>query len=96
MKVDPQLDKLGLDEMRAVNVTVMMKSGEKFTQQQLYRSGHWKNPLSDETLRDKFRDLAGRVISPAAVKSIETTVASLEKQAEPGPSLGAALQDLRG
>jgi 2-methylcitrate dehydratase PrpD len=82
--------------MRAVNVTVTMKSGEKHTHQQLYRSGHWKNPLSDETLRDKFRDLAGRVLTEAAVKSVEATVASLEKQAQPGPSLGAALQDLRG
>jgi 2-methylcitrate dehydratase PrpD len=96
VKVDSKLDALGPDEMRAVNVTVTMKSGEKLTEKVLYRSGHWKNPLSDETLRDKFRDLAGRVLTEAAVKSIETTVASLEKQAQPGPSLGAALQDVRG
>jgi 2-methylcitrate dehydratase PrpD len=96
VKVDPKLDALGLDEMRAVNVTVTMKSGEKFTQQVLYRSGHWKNPLSDEMLREKFRDLAGRVLKPAAVKLIENTVASLETKAEPGPSLGQALQDIRG
>lgn len=95
VKVDPKLDALGLDEMRAVNVTVTMKSGEKHTHQQLYRSGHWKNPLSDETLRDKFRDLGGRVLTPNALKSIEGIVASLETQSQPGPSLGAALQDVR-
>lgn len=96
VKVDPKLDALGPDEMRAVNVTVTMKAGERLNHQQLYRSGHWKNPLSDETLREKFRDLAGRVLTPAAVKSIESTVAGLEKHAEPGPALGTALQDVRG
>lgn len=95
VKVDPKLDALGPDEMRAVNVTVTMKSGEKLTEKVLYRSGHWKNPLSDDTLREKFRDLAGRVLVSDAVKSIESVVLTLEKQADPGASLGAALQKLR-
>jgi 2-methylcitrate dehydratase PrpD len=95
VKVDPKLDALGPDEMRAVNVTVTMKSGEKLTEKVLYRSGHWKNPLSDDTLREKFRDLAGRVLVSDAVKSIESVVSTLEKQADPGASLGAALQKLR-
>lgn len=93
--IDPKLDALGPDEMRAVNVTVTMKSGEKLTEQVLYRSGHWKNPLSDDTLRDKFRDLAGRVLMANAVKTIEHLVSTLETQVEPGAALGAALQELR-
>ena len=44
--VAPDLNSLGPHEMRAVRVTVTMKSGEKFTEKQLYRSGHWKNPNS--------------------------------------------------
>jgi aconitate decarboxylase len=72
-----------------------MKSGEKLTEQVLYRSGHWKNPLSDDTLREKFRDLAGRVLVADAVKSIEGLVSTLEKQPDPGASLGPALQKLR-
>ncbi len=95
VKVDPKLDALGPDEMRAVNVTVTMKSGEKHTEQVLYRSGHWKNPLSDDTLREKFRDLASRVLVPDAVTSIEGIVSGLEKQSDPGASLGAALQRSR-
>jgi aconitate decarboxylase len=95
VKVDPKLNALGLDEMRAVNVTVTMKSGEKLTEQVLYRSGHWKNPLSDDTLREKFRDLAGRVLVSDAVKSIEGIVSTLEKQSDPGASLRPALQKLR-
>jgi aconitate decarboxylase len=95
VKIDPKLDALGPDEMRAVNVTVTMKSGEKLTEQVLYRSGHWKNPLSDDTLLDKFRDLASRVLVADAVKTIEGIVSTMEKQAEPGANLGAALQNLR-
>lgn len=95
VKIDPKLDALGPDEMRAVNVTVTLKSGEKLTQQVLYRSGHWKNPLSDDTLRDKFRDLAGRVIAADAVKAIETVISSLETQSDPGAALGPALQNTR-
>ena len=95
VKVDPKLDALGPDEMRAVNVTVTMKSGEKLTEKVLYRSGHWKNPLSDETLQEKFRDLAGRVLVTDAVKSIESIVSTLEKQPDLGASLGPALQKLR-
>lgn len=93
--IAPDLDALGPHEMRAVRVTVTMKSGEKFSHAQTYRSGHWKNPLSDEVLKAKFRDLAGRVLTPEAVAEVESIVSTLETQAEPAGTLGAALQKLR-
>ena len=93
--VAPDLDALGPHEMRAVRVTVTMKSGETFSHAQTYRSGHWKNPMSDEVLRAKFRDLAGRVLAPEAVEEVEHIVSTLDDQAEPAPRLGAALQKLR-
>lgn len=93
--VAPDLDALGPHEMRAVRVTVTMKSGESFSHAQTYRSGHWKNPMSDEVLRAKFRDLAGRVLTPGAVEEVEQIVSTLEDQSEPAPRLGAALQKLR-
>ncbi|MFG1298270.1 MmgE/PrpD family protein [Xanthobacter sp. V3C-3] len=93
--VAPDLDALGPHEMRAVRVTVTTRSGETFTHAQTYRSGHWKNPLSDEVLKAKFRDLAGRVLAPEAVAEVEEIVSTLEAHAEPAPRLGAALQKLR-
>lgn len=93
--VAPDLDALGKHEMRAVRVSVTTKSGEVFTEGQTYRSGHWKNPLSDETLKAKFRDLAGRVLTPQAVNTVEGIVSSLETQAAPGAVLGTALQTLK-
>jgi len=93
--VDPELDALGPHEMRAVRVTVTMKDGRSFDQAVTYRSGHWKNPLSDEALAAKFRDLAGRVLRPEAVDRVEHIVRTLETQAEPAAALGAALQETR-
>jgi 2-methylcitrate dehydratase PrpD len=93
--VDPELDALGKDEMRAVRVTVTMKDGAQYKHEQIYRPGHFKNPLSDETLRAKFRDLAGRVIKDSALSRIESLVADLESEANPAPLLAVALQDVR-
>lgn len=92
--VDPELDALGPHEMRAVRATVTMKDGRSFDQEVIYRSGHWKNPMSDETLTSKFRDLAGRAITQEAVGKVEQIVQNLETQSEPAPALGAALQDV--
>jgi 2-methylcitrate dehydratase PrpD len=93
--VAPDLNSLGPHEMRAVRVTVTMKSGEKFTEKQLYRSGHWKNPIPEAALKEKFRDLAGRVLAGEAVAEIENIVSTLETHAAPAAKLGQELQKLR-
>jgi len=93
--VDPELDALGPHEMRAVRVEVTMKSGYVHRQDVTYRSGHWKNPLSDETLKSKFRDLAGRVLRSEAIDHIERIIDNLENEEEPAPKLGRALQLVR-
>lgn len=93
--VDPELDALGPDEMRAVRVTVVTKSGGRLTEQVLYRSGHHKNPIPDEELKAKFRDLAGRVLEKEAVASIERLVTALEVEKMPGAALGVHLQQVQ-
>ena len=93
--VDPELDAGGPHEMRAVRVTVTMKSGEEYQHEQTYRSGHWKNPLNDEILSAKFKDLAGRVLQDDAVDRIDAIVRDLEGKSEPAGELGSALQDVR-
>lgn len=93
--VDSELDALGPDEMRAVRVTVFTKSGGRFTEKVLYRSGHHKNPIPDIELRAKFRDLAGRVLDTDAVAAIERVVAGLEHEKTPGAMLGVQLQQVR-
>jgi aconitate decarboxylase len=93
--VAPDLNALGPHEMRAVRATVTMKSGQKYTEGGLYRSGHWKNPISEKVLKEKFRNLASRVLVDDAVSKIEQIVSTLETQAAPAPLLGAELQRLR-
>jgi 2-methylcitrate dehydratase PrpD len=95
VEIDPELDAGGPHEMRAVRVTVFMKSGEQYEQAVTYRSGHWRNPLSNEVLTAKFRDLAGRVLTDDAVRKIEQTVWALEGEDRPAELLGKALQDIR-
>ena len=95
VSVDPDLDAGGPHEMRAVRVAVTMRSGEVLREAATYRSGHWKNPLSDAVLGAKFRDLAGRAVTPAAVSMIEQIIGSLESEACPATPLGAALQSLQ-
>lgn len=92
--VDPELDALGPHEMRAVRVTVTTKSGDAFKEEVIYRPGHHKNPISDDDLRAKFRDLAGRVLKPSAVSAIESLVAGLDEERSPAAKLGAELQNV--
>lgn len=93
--VDPELDAGGPHEMRAVRVTVTMNSGEEYHHEQTYRSGHWRNPLSDEALSAKFQNLAGRVLTPNAVDQVDRLVNGLETVADPAPELGQALQETK-
>lgn len=93
--VDPELDAREKHQMRAVRVTVTMKDGSEHFHEQTYRSGHWRNPMSDEVLKEKFRDLAGRVLLPAAVVEIERIIDNLENEAAPAVALGQALQQVR-
>ncbi len=88
-------DALGPHEMRAVRVTVIMKDGTEHKEATNYRPGHWKNPISDDDLKAKFRDLAGRGITAEAVAKIEALLDNLEHEKEPAPALGAALQMVR-
>lgn len=93
--VDPELDAGGPHEMRAVRVEVTMKDGATHKWEQTYRSGHWKNPLSEDTLKEKFRDLAGRVLTSGAVAEIERIIDNLENEEAPAVLLGQALQQVR-
>jgi 2-methylcitrate dehydratase PrpD len=93
--VAEDLDALGKDEMRAVRVTLTTTAGQEFTESVLYRSGHWRNPLSDDDLAAKFANLATRVITDAAAAEIQRIVLDLENQSEPVPALAANAQLVR-
>jgi aconitate decarboxylase len=93
--VDPELDAREKHQMRAVRVTVTTKDGAEHFYEQTYRSGHWRNPMSEEMLKDKFRDLASRVLTADAVNEIERVIDNLENEEAPAAKLGLALQQVR-
>lgn len=93
--VAPDLDALGKDEMRAVRVTVTTKDGAEHTEGVTYRSGHWKNPLSDTDIAAKFANLATRVITDDAAAEIQRVVLDLDDQENPVAALAAAVQQER-
>lgn len=89
--IAPDLDALGKDEMRAVRVTLTTRSGDTHRESVTYRSGHWKNPISEADLSAKFHNLATRVIGDDAARSIEQIVRDLENRANPVGDLTAHL-----
>jgi 2-methylcitrate dehydratase PrpD len=93
--VAPDLDALGKDEMRAVRVTLTTTDGRSDTESVCYRSGHWKNPISDAELTAKFHRLATRMITDEAASSVADLVAHLEDATAPAADLAAHLQQLR-
>ncbi|MTD53310.1 MmgE/PrpD family protein [Amycolatopsis pithecellobii] len=93
--VAPDLDALGKDEMRAVRVTLTTKSGQEHTENVVYRSGHWKNPLSDEDIAAKFRNLATRVITSEAADEIQRVVLDLDNQSDPVATLARRAGEVR-
>lgn len=94
--VAPDLDALGEDEMRAVRVTVTTNAGKSYTESVLYRSGHWKNPITEEDLSEKFHYLAEKTITSEAAAAIKSIVMDLDRQENPVPALAAQLQTLKG
>ncbi|XP_036403399.1 immunoresponsive gene 1, like [Megalops cyprinoides] len=49
--------------------------------------GHWRNPLTDDSLRRKFRGNAGTVLPPEKVEGLIETVEGLEQLANCSPLL---------
>jgi 2-methylcitrate dehydratase PrpD len=94
-EIDPTIDAMGPDEMRYIRATVFMKSGESFSQDVPYRSGHWKNPMSDEVLQAKFVDLASRGITKEAVDKVSSIVWKIDTNPEPASALGVELQKVK-
>lgn len=94
VEVDPELDALGPDEMRAVRVTVTLRDGTTYQESVLYRSGHHKNPLSDDALAEKFRGLTKGILTEEASEGIQATVQDLELVPSPATVIGNYCQTL--
>src|SRR5260370_18040809 len=52
-------DRVGL-EMNPCDLEIVLKSGQRKTVRVEYHRGHWKNPMTDAEIEEKFRTLAPR------------------------------------
>ncbi len=57
-------------EAMLCEVEVVTGKGERRSRRVAYHKGHYKNPLSDSELEDKFRSLAGPVLAKERVDSL--------------------------
>ncbi|MEZ0249043.1 MAG: MmgE/PrpD family protein [Thermoproteus sp.] len=77
VKVDPELDKM-YPRAHPNRITVVVKSGAKYTEQVDYAKGHPKNPMSDRELEAKFIENTGHVLPPSMQKAVIDLVWRLE------------------
>jgi 2-methylcitrate dehydratase len=61
------------------DLEVVLKSGERKSVRVEYHRGHWRNPLSDAELGDKFRSLARRQLSAGKTEALLKQLWDLEK-----------------
>jgi Uncharacterized protein involved in propionate catabolism len=61
VNLDPELDKLYPQAFPTV-ITVVTKSGSKYTERVDYAKGHPKNPMTDRELEEKFYELTSDVL----------------------------------
>ena len=61
-------------------MTVKNIGGEIITKETSYPKGHYKNPLTDDELTNKFTNLAETMISKEQSSKISTLIWDLENQ----------------
>ena len=75
---DPGFTKRFSDEYNC-HITVTSKSGQQFSAEVSHPKGHWRNPLSDAEVEDKFRGLATEVLSPDQCRAALDVLWSIEE-----------------
>jgi 2-methylcitrate dehydratase len=57
-------------EAMLCKVEVVTHAGRRYTSEVPYHKGHYKNPLTDAELEEKFHALAGTVLSPSQANAL--------------------------
>jgi 2-methylcitrate dehydratase len=73
------------------DLEIVAKSGERKQIRVEYHRGHWKNPMSDAEMEEKFRSLARKHLSAERVDALLRQLWALEEM----PKAGALLEMTR-
>jgi len=61
-------------------VEVVTKSGEKYSSKVVHPRGSYKNPMTDEELEGKFKELTGKYLTQKQIDNVLKVVWKLEKE----------------
>jgi 2-methylcitrate dehydratase len=80
IKVDvaEECDRLHPDAC-ATKMEIVTESGKRFSEMVKYHKGHFRNPLTDEEIEQKFTSLAKDLLTPAQRKELTSLVWNLEQ-----------------
>jgi 2-methylcitrate dehydratase len=73
-----------MPEAMLCRVTVLTHSGAAHSAEVDYHRGHWKNPMSEGEVEEKFRKLARGTLAPARVDRLLERLWNLESLADAG------------
>ena len=73
MSEDPAMTAVA-PRLRPARVTVTLKDGRQATDSRESHRGDFNDPFSDAELEEKFRELAGCVLTPEGAKEVEAAV----------------------
>jgi 2-methylcitrate dehydratase len=68
-------------------VEAVTHSGQRYASEVAYHKGHYKNPLTDAELEEKFRSLAHKVLSPSQADALLDRLWHLEDVTDMGEVL---------
>jgi len=71
-------------EMNLCDLEVVLKSGQRKTVRVDYHRGHWKNPMTDAEVEEKFRALAQRQLKAAQTDELLRALWTLESLPQAG------------
>jgi 2-methylcitrate dehydratase len=80
-RIDPELNPCELE--------IVLKSGARRNVRVDYHRGHWKNPMTDAEVEEKFRSLARRQLTAAQTDELLGRLWGLERQSDVGALIAA-------
>jgi 2-methylcitrate dehydratase len=73
-----------MPEAMLCRVTVLTRSGTAHSAEVDYHKGHWKNPMSEAEIEEKFRKLAQGTLAPARIGRLLECLWNLESSTDAG------------
>ena len=73
-----EADRVG-QEMNPCDLEIVLKSGQRKSVRVEYHRGHWKNPMTDAEVEEKFRMLARRQLSAARTDALLRQLWALDR-----------------